>query len=104
MKTNVVKKQQLNPVAITVLVILNGLLIALLHLKVIPPPLFGILILVSILFASSIQIVDQWDKAVVLRMGKYKGLRGPGIFLIIPILDKISSYIDQRVRLTDFTA
>lgn len=43
-------------------------------------------------------------KAVVLRLGKFSGLKGPGLFFIIPIIDRISSYIDQRVRVTEFRA
>ena len=98
------KKKQLNPVALTILAILIGIDVLLLQIETITPPVFTGIVVFSILFASSVQIADQWDKAVVLRMGRYKGLRGPGIFLILPILDRISSLIDQRVRLTDFTA
>jgi membrane protease subunit (stomatin/prohibitin family) len=54
--------------------------------------------------AASIRVVDQWEKAVVLRMGKFRGLRGPGFFFIIPIVDRICAYIDQRLRVTDITA
>jgi regulator of protease activity HflC (stomatin/prohibitin superfamily) len=52
----------------------------------------------------SIKIANQWEKAVVLRFGKFQSLRGPGLFLIIPIVDEISHLIDQRVRVTDVTA
>jgi regulator of protease activity HflC (stomatin/prohibitin superfamily) len=54
--------------------------------------------------ASSIKYADQWEKAVVLRMGKYRGLRGPGMFFLVPIIDRISYHIDQRLRTTDFGA
>lgn len=54
--------------------------------------------------ATSIRVVDQWEKAVVLRMGKFKGLKGPGFFFIIPVMDRICNYIDQRLRVTDITA
>ncbi len=63
-----------------------------------------IMILISLLIGSSIKIADQWEKAVVLRMGKFSGLKGPGLFLIIPIIDQISTFIDQRVRVTEFRA
>ena len=56
------------------------------------------------LSATSIRVVDQWEKAVVLRMGKFRGLRGPGFFFIIPVMDRICDYIDQRLRVTDITA
>jgi regulator of protease activity HflC (stomatin/prohibitin superfamily) len=56
------------------------------------------------LIANSIRIANQWEKAVILRMGKFVGLKGPGLFLIIPIVDRVYKYIDQRVRVTDFKA
>ncbi|MCP4023943.1 MAG: slipin family protein [Desulfobacteraceae bacterium] len=60
--------------------------------------------IIALILASSIKIADQWEKAVVLRLGKFIGLRGPGIFFIIPVVDQIDNYIDQRVRVTDFRA
>ncbi len=56
------------------------------------------------LFCVSLKAADQWEKAVVLRLGKYKGLKGPGFFMIIPIIDQVDKYIDQRVRVTSFSA
>jgi regulator of protease activity HflC (stomatin/prohibitin superfamily) len=101
MKTNL---NYLNPVSLTVLVILLGSTAGLYFLQFIGVPLAASLAIVSILISSSIQIADQWEKAVVLRMGRFSGLKGPGLFFIIPILDRISSYIDQRVRVTEFRA
>lgn len=103
MKT-VVKKNYFNPISSTVMVILLGLSAGLYFLQILTLPLFIAAIILSLLIASSIHIADQWEKAVILRMGSYKGLKGPGIFLIIPIVDKIDTYIDQRVRVTDFKA
>lgn len=51
-----------------------------------------------------IKVANQWEKAVVLRFGKMQGLKGPGLFFIIPIVDEISHLIDQRMRVTDVTA
>ncbi|MFC1712192.1 slipin family protein [Candidatus Poribacteria bacterium] len=56
------------------------------------------------LISSAIQIAQQWEKGVVLRFGKFRRLSGPGFFLIFPITDKVTSFIDQRVRATDFSA
>jgi regulator of protease activity HflC (stomatin/prohibitin superfamily) len=53
---------------------------------------------------SSIKYTDQWEKAVVLRFGRYRGLRGPGLFAVVPIIDRIGYHIDQRIRTTDFAA
>ncbi len=58
----------------------------------------------ALLLGSSIKFADQWEKAVVLRMGKYRGLRGPGMFFVVPIVDRVSYHVDQRLRTTDFGA
>jgi hypothetical protein len=55
-----------------------------------------------LLFA--IKVADQWEKAAVLRLGRYRGLYGPGPFHIIPIVDSISRVVDQRVRVTGVSA
>ena len=56
------------------------------------------------LVASSIQIVLQWEKAVILRFGRFRGLRSSGVFLMMPVIDKVANYVDQRIRATDFKA
>ncbi len=61
-------------------------------------------VILGALVGSSIKYADQWEKAVVLRLGKYRGLRGPGLFTVIPIIDRVSYHIDQRIRTTDFGA
>ena len=53
---------------------------------------------------SSIKYADQWEKAVVLRLGRYRGLRGPGLFYVVPVIDRVTYHIDQRIRTTDFGA
>jgi regulator of protease activity HflC (stomatin/prohibitin superfamily) len=58
----------------------------------------------GILLAASIKYADQWEKAVVLRLGRYRGLRGPGYFAIVPVLDRVAYTIDQRIRTTAFGA
>jgi regulator of protease activity HflC (stomatin/prohibitin superfamily) len=66
-------------------------------------PLFiGITIGIYLLF--SIKVADQWEKVAVLRLGRYIGLRGPGLFQVIPIVDRLSRYVDQRVRVASVTA
>ena len=104
MKTKVITKNFFNPISLTVLLIMLSISIGLFLLEKIEISVLIPLILISVFIASSINIADQWEKAVVLRMGKYKGLKGPGLFLIIPIIDKIDQFIDQRVRVTDFKA
>jgi regulator of protease activity HflC (stomatin/prohibitin superfamily) len=93
-----------NAVSLTVTVILLAISAGLYYLQVIGIPVLVVLVIVSLLVGASIKIADQWEKAVVLRMGKFSALKGPGLFFIIPIIDQISSYIDQRVRVTEFRA
>lgn len=52
----------------------------------------------------AVQVARQWEKAVVLRYGKFIGLRGPGIFAIVPIVDQVTTWIDHRVMVTPFNA
>jgi hypothetical protein len=59
---------------------------------------------IGMYFLFAIKVADQWQKAAVLRLGRYVGLRGPGMFFIIPVIDSISLYVDQRVRVTDVKA
>lgn len=55
-------------------------------------------------FLFAIKVASQWEKAIVLRLGKFIGLKGPGLFWIIPIVDTIPSWIDHRVMVTPFAA
>lgn len=102
MKTSI--KKIGNPISTAIIVFGIALCAGLYYFDVIDLIWTVLFFLLSLFFAKSIHIADQWEKAVVLRMGKYKGLRGPGIFFIIPIIDQIDKYIDQRVRVTDFKA
>ena len=71
----------------------------------IAPPLAGVAgAVLGVTIAASIKYTDQWDRAVLLRLGRYAGLRGPGYFTIIPIVDRIGYLIDQRIRTTAFGA
>jgi regulator of protease activity HflC (stomatin/prohibitin superfamily) len=70
---------------------------------VILPIVIG-LILLGFYLLFALKIANQWEKAVLLRFGKFRGLRGPGLFWIIPIVDTISAWIDHRVMVTPFNA
>jgi regulator of protease activity HflC (stomatin/prohibitin superfamily) len=61
-------------------------------------------LLLGLLMAQSPKVARQWERAVVLRLGRYVGLRGPGLFWIIPFVDSVSAWIDQRVITTSFAA
>lgn len=64
----------------------------------------AISLIIAALISSAIKIANPWDKAVVLRLGKFQSLSGPGLFFIIPILDTIPYWIDTRVISTSFKA
>jgi len=104
MSATTITKGLFNPVSLTVLILFAVAGAGLYFLGIVGIPVSITLVIMSIFISSSIYIADQWEKAVVLRMGKYVGLKGPGLFFIVPILDKVHNYIDQRVRVTIFTA
>jgi regulator of protease activity HflC (stomatin/prohibitin superfamily) len=104
MKTTTTSTSISNPISVTVVLILLAATAVLYYLRIIGIPITVLFVIISFLTGAAIKIADQWEKAVVLRMGKFSGLKGPGLFVIIPILDQISSYIDQRVRVTEFRA
>ena len=66
------------------------------------PVIVGGLVGLYLLFA--IKVVQQWEKVALLRLGRYVGLRGPGIFHIVPVVETLSPYVDQRVRVASVTA
>jgi len=61
-------------------------------------------LILGFLLSQAPKVARQWERAVVLRLGKYVGLRGPGLFWIIPFVDSISAWVDQRVITTSFAA
>ena len=68
---------------------------------------FGIVLatfVIAMYLAAAVQLANQWEKAVVLRLGKYKGLYGPGVFTITPLIETIAYWIDTRIITTSFTA
>ena len=54
--------------------------------------------------SPALQMAYQWERAVLLRFGRFRGLAGSGLFAIVPVVDKVSNYVDQRIRVTDFSA
>ena len=66
------------------------------------PIITGAAIAVYLLFA--IKVIQPWERVALLRLGRYVGLRGPGMFLIVPVFETISPYVDQRVRVHSVTA
>ncbi len=63
-----------------------------------------ITIVIALLISCCVQIAYQWERAVVLRFGKFRGLRKPGMFVLVPVIDKVAQFVDQRIRVSDFSA
>jgi regulator of protease activity HflC (stomatin/prohibitin superfamily) len=59
---------------------------------------------IGLYFLFAIRVEEQWERAAVLRFGRYIGLRGPGMFMIVPVIDQISQYVDQRLRVVEVSA
>jgi regulator of protease activity HflC (stomatin/prohibitin superfamily) len=94
---------RLNIVATAILVASIGLAV-LASFATRGPVLPVIIVLIGATLAQSPQIAQQWERAVVLRLGRFVGLRGPGLFWIVPFSDRVSSWIDQRTITTSFAA
>jgi regulator of protease activity HflC (stomatin/prohibitin superfamily) len=61
-------------------------------------------VILGIILAQSPRVAQQWERAIILRLGRYSGLRGPGLFWIVPFIDQASAWIDQRTITTSFAA
>jgi len=94
---------QFNGVAVAAFIIclVIGLWISALTQHQWPAILLG---LIGLYLLYSIRVIRQWEKVALLRLGHYVGLRGPGIFFIVPVLETLSPFVDQRVRVSSVTA
>jgi regulator of protease activity HflC (stomatin/prohibitin superfamily) len=93
----------LNVVAITVLLVVLAPGVVAFILTRNPSPLI-VAAVIGIVLMQSPRIAQQWERAVVLRLGRFVGLRGPGLFWLVPFVDRVSSWIDQRTITTTFAA
>jgi len=64
----------------------------------------AIFVLFAIVIASALKMANTWQKFVILRAGKLRGVKGPGLFLIIPVIDNVVAVIDERIQTTAFSA
>jgi regulator of protease activity HflC (stomatin/prohibitin superfamily) len=64
----------------------------------------GFLTLLGVLTPMGLKMANQWERAVVLRLGRLQSVRGPGLFLIIPVMDDVAAWLDQRIQTTEFNA
>jgi regulator of protease activity HflC (stomatin/prohibitin superfamily) len=99
----IIRTPRLNVVSIVILVV--ALAIGALGARALesPLPLVGMAI-VGVILMQAPRIAEQWERAVLLRLGRYVGLRGPGLFWIMPFVDRVSTWIDQRTITTTFAA
>lgn len=67
-------------------------------------PLWLILLAPGLYYLFALKVASQWEWAAVLRLGRFHGMRGPGIFHIVPLVDSVTRFVDQRVRVTDVSA
>jgi len=93
----------LNVVAVAILLVAIGTGAAVSAILRNPIPVI-VSTLIGLLVAPSPKIAQQWERAIVLRFGRYVGLRGPGLFWIVPFIDRVSSVIDQRTIASGFAA
>lgn len=101
--TSRVQEGVVNGVAVSAFVVclLPGALLTLaLHSPV--PVIIGSMLGLYLLFA--VKVIRQWEKAALLRLGKYVGLRGPGMVMIVPVFETLSTFVDQRIRVASVTA
>ena len=98
-----VNPPRLNIVAVFVFIVTVSIGAATTIAKTNPAGIIGGVILGLILMQSP-KVAKQWERAIVLRLGKYRGLRGPGLFWIVPFLDSVTMWIDQRVITNNFNA
>ena len=95
------KSQNAPAMLLALLLLLAGIgCIVLLRLLAVGIPL----IVLAALTPQSLMIADQWEKAVVLRLGRLRGIKGPGWFLIVPFIDRVTVVIDQRIQTTEINA
>src|SRR4051812_23512546 len=68
-------------------------------------PLAGALVLlIAVLILVSLKMANAWQKFVILRAGNLHGVKGPGLFVIVPVLDSVTAIIDERIQTTSFNA
>jgi len=100
----------ISPIAITIFIIflLTAVVGAMLMDGKVPGNWIGAYVLGLTIIGTysmySLKVASQWEKAILLRLGKFRGLRGPGLFWIIPLVDNIPAWIDHRVMVSPFAA
>jgi hypothetical protein len=93
----------MNPVsAVIFIVFIGGAVLS--RLAGMPVIVTILLALIGIFLGYSVKMAQQWERAVILRLGKLHAVKGPGLFILVPILDQVATWIDQRIRTTEVNA
>ncbi|MBV8089034.1 MAG: slipin family protein [Alphaproteobacteria bacterium] len=92
-----------NPISSAIAAVLAGLAALVIVFAHLPAP-GVVLIALAVIVLAALKMAQQWEQAVVLRAGKFRAVRGPGLFWIVPILDSVAALIDTRLRTTQFIA
>jgi regulator of protease activity HflC (stomatin/prohibitin superfamily) len=96
------EEQDMNPITLFITVVLLAIGGAVGSMVM---PAYGVpIIVLAFIVAASLKMANTWQKFVVLRAGKLQGVRGPGLFLIIPVIDSVVAVIDERIQTTAFNA
>jgi regulator of protease activity HflC (stomatin/prohibitin superfamily) len=94
---------RMNPIsALIFIVFLGGAVLS--WLARLPLPITIVLALIGLFLGYSVKMAQQWEKAVILRLGKLQAVKGPGLFILVPIFDQVATWIDQRIRTAEFSA
>jgi regulator of protease activity HflC (stomatin/prohibitin superfamily) len=93
----------MNPISALVFVIFIGVAV-LARLADMPIGITIALAVIGIFLGYSIKLAQQWERAVILRLGKLRDVKGPGLFILVPIIDQVATWIDQRIRTTEVNA
>ena len=93
----------MNPIsALIFIVFVGGAVLAFMARMPLPVPIT--LAVIGIFLGYSVKMAQQWERAVVLRLGKLQAIKGPGLFILVPIFDQVAMWIDQRIRTTEVNA
>lgn len=91
------------PFWIILIFLLLGVWVFYLQAPAMFPLAYAVFMFLGYLFSSALQYVQHWDQVIILRAGKFNRVRGAGIFFLMPIFDRITAFVDTRIRAADFT-
>jgi regulator of protease activity HflC (stomatin/prohibitin superfamily) len=94
---------RMNPISAVIFILfIGGAVLA--RLADMPISVTVILALIGIFLGYSVKMAQQWERAVILRLGRLHAVKGPGLFILVPIIDQVTTWVDQRIRTSNFSA